>query len=198
MNLIARSKSLATALRKTLAEQNVVRSHSACLEIVARQLGFSNWNALKAASDAQVQLGMTIFVEHGREQDAIVFYEKALGAVKGAAYSHGGVLIGAELMLGHIAISVAGANPRRELEPSRGGPFFPKARGAVSTIFRLEVRDIDATLKQAIAAGASIRDEIQLSTNRLRAASFFDPFGYIWGLHENTSAVSGRKAMRAR
>lgn len=42
------AKTMAKSLRDALADQNISLSHSACLEIVARQFGFANWNTLSA------------------------------------------------------------------------------------------------------------------------------------------------------
>ena len=42
------AKTMAKALRQTMAEKNVDLSHSECLEIVARQFGYANWNVLAA------------------------------------------------------------------------------------------------------------------------------------------------------
>jgi len=44
----AQAKSMARALRSALAERDVDLSHSACLELVARQHGLSDWNTLSA------------------------------------------------------------------------------------------------------------------------------------------------------
>ena len=42
------AKAMAKALRGSLAAQSVVLSHSQCLEIVAKQFGFADWNTLSA------------------------------------------------------------------------------------------------------------------------------------------------------
>lgn len=48
MNSFLESKLMARALRSSLAERGITLSHSACLELVARQFGFSDWNVLSA------------------------------------------------------------------------------------------------------------------------------------------------------
>lgn len=40
------AKAMAKSLRAALTERNVALSHSECLEIIARQLGFTDWNTL--------------------------------------------------------------------------------------------------------------------------------------------------------
>jgi len=41
-------KTMAKSLRDSLVNRNISLSHSACLEIVARQFGFADWNTLSA------------------------------------------------------------------------------------------------------------------------------------------------------
>jgi hypothetical protein len=42
------AKAMANSLRDSLATRSVSLSHSACLEIVAKQFGFADWNTLSA------------------------------------------------------------------------------------------------------------------------------------------------------
>jgi catechol 2,3-dioxygenase-like lactoylglutathione lyase family enzyme len=48
MRTYLQSKAMAGALRECLASKNVSLSHADCLEIVARQFGFHDWNTLAA------------------------------------------------------------------------------------------------------------------------------------------------------
>lgn len=88
------------------------------------------------------------------------------------------------MRIGHFAFSVVGANPNREKEPWRGGPFFPKDPGAVSIVLRLNTADPEAALARAVAAGAAIRNPLERDEAGRRCAAVIDPFGYIWGLVE--------------
>jgi hypothetical protein len=47
------AKTMAKSLRDSLVGRNIPLSHSACLEIVARQFGFADWNTLSAKLPAQ-------------------------------------------------------------------------------------------------------------------------------------------------
>jgi PhnB protein len=131
-----------------------------------------------------IGLGLAIFVQHGREQEAADFYSEAFEARQLKTHKIDGELAGVEMLMGGLRISVAGSNPRREEEPSYGGPFFPKSAGAVSTIIQLTVPDIEACFAQAIVAGAALRDRVQTDVEGRRVASLFDPFGHIWVLIE--------------
>jgi hypothetical protein len=44
---------MAKSLRDPLAARSVVLSHSECLEIVAKQFGFADWNTLSAKLDVE-------------------------------------------------------------------------------------------------------------------------------------------------
>lgn len=48
MSTVKDAKSMAKSLRNALAEREVALSHGECLEVVARQLGFADWNTLAA------------------------------------------------------------------------------------------------------------------------------------------------------
>ncbi len=47
------AKAMATSLRDSLATRSVLLSRSECLEIVAKQFGFADWNTLAAKADAK-------------------------------------------------------------------------------------------------------------------------------------------------
>ena len=47
------AKAMAKSLRDSLAARRVSFSHSECLEIVARQFGFADWNTLAAKMDVE-------------------------------------------------------------------------------------------------------------------------------------------------
>lgn len=132
----------------------------------------------------EISFEMSLFVEHGREQEAADFYSAAFGATVVEPYSLDGVLMGFAMRFGAMPVAVAGSNPRREENPSYGGPFFPKAAGSVSAIFTLTVGDIERTMERAIEAGAVTRDVVQVDVLGRRVASVFDPFGHIWALVE--------------
>ncbi len=127
---------------------------------------------------------VSLYVEHGREQEAANFYKAAFAAEQIDRHYFDGELVSVELLLGSLSLAVVGSNPTREKNPSLGGPFFPKTAGAVSTVITLIVSNLEQTMERAIRAGATIRDDIELDVNGYRAANVFDPFGHIWGLNE--------------
>ncbi len=54
------AKTMAKSLRDSLVDRNVSLSHSTCLEIVARQLGFADWNTLSAKLPAEGGLAIPL------------------------------------------------------------------------------------------------------------------------------------------
>jgi Glyoxalase superfamily protein/ClpX C4-type zinc finger len=63
------AKSMAKSLRASLVDRNVSLSHSTCLEIVARQIGFADWNTLSSKLPAQEKPG-TYLKNEGISQTA--------------------------------------------------------------------------------------------------------------------------------
>lgn len=57
----------------------------------------------------------------------------------------------------------------------------------------LEVGDAELVLQRALRSGAIIRDALQRDLEGRRVATFFDPFGHIWGVIERV-AEGRRKA----
>jgi hypothetical protein len=53
------AKAMAKSLRDSLAARSVSLSHSECLEIVAKQFGFADWNTFSAKLDAEPDLRMS-------------------------------------------------------------------------------------------------------------------------------------------
>lgn len=192
MESITRYKSMAKAMRHALAKRRINLPHSTCLEIVASQAGFSDWNVLKAACENDLSLSLTVFIEHSRQAEAVRFYETVFDTSSTAIYSPDNQWIGSDLRVGNSVISVAGSNPRREAEPWRGGPFFPKEKGAVNVILCVTVSNAEDVLQRAVAAGATVRDKLQVSIHGIRGATFFDPFGHIWGIREKTPGHRSR------
>ncbi len=142
--------------------------------------------------DMSIQL--SLFLEHGREREAANFYAAAFGAQEMDTCSIDGVLAGVAMRFGELPVTVAGSNPNREKMPSYGGPFFPKEAGAVSTIFQVNVGDIDTAVQRAVLAGAVIRDNIQTDEIGRWVASIFDPFNHIWTFVERKRETTSRAA----
>lgn len=194
MSSMLQAKTMAKALRKALAERHVVLSHSQCLELVSRQFGYADWNTLAAAINDQAAVQFTVIVEHGRQRQAADFYQAVFGAKQARSHTLDHEVVAVELQLGPTRFGVCGANPKREAEPSRGGPFFPKAPGAVSATATVEVGNVESVLRRALGEGAILRYGLDRDTEGRRCATFIDPFGHIWGVSEGGATDRKRTA----
>jgi hypothetical protein len=74
MRTYKNAKAMAKSLRESLAARSVLLSHSECLEIVARQSGFANWNTLCAKLDVESRQALRT---SGPEQVSCSFCKKS-------------------------------------------------------------------------------------------------------------------------
>jgi hypothetical protein len=92
MHTREQAKSMAKSMRSALADRQVSLSHGACLEIVARQLGFVDWNTLAAAlptgeaNAAPAQVSCSFCGKHRHEVRALV--EGGCSRLRGSAAGH--------------------------------------------------------------------------------------------------------------
>jgi PhnB protein len=106
---------------------------------------------------------------------AIEFYGRAFGleAVNRIVDDHGKVSH-AELRIGEAAIYVADEYP--DFENIVG----PESLGGTSVIIDLEVTDVDAVFRSAIAAGASALRRPDHPEAGVQSAKVVDPYGHVW------------------
>jgi uncharacterized glyoxalase superfamily protein PhnB len=137
-------------------------------------------------------IGLTIFVPHGRQQEAAAFYLVAFGATSPRHWisPRTGEVTGIDIAVSRATFTVSGANPKRETDPSLPGPCAVPPPGRGSTIFQLCVDDVDATVKIAAAAGATVRTPPEDADWGDRVATIVDPFGHIWALATISREIS--------
>lgn len=113
---------------------------------------------------------------------AIAFYKKALGAKEKSRMDHGGKVMHAELQIGDSVIMLGDECPEYNNSPqSLGGTTF--------CLF-VYVDDVDATVKQAIAAGAKLKKPVEDQFWGDRCGTFVDPFGHMWMIATHVEDVS--------
>ena len=127
---------------------------------------------------------------------AIEYYTKAFGAKELARMSAPGGKIGhAELEIGDSRIMLSDPFPQASTRP-------PKDLGGTSASVFMYVEDVDALVKQATDAGATVTMEVADQFWGDRFGTITDPFGHVWSIATHVEDVPpeemerrGREAM---
>jgi PhnB protein len=108
--------------------------------------------------------------------EAIEYYKKAFGAKeRGRMDAPGGKIGHAELEIGDALVMLSDALPQFSTRP-------PKELGGTSASVFLYVEDVDAVVKQAVDAGATVEMEVADQFWGDRFGSITDPFGHVWAI----------------
>ena len=114
---------------------------------------------------------------------AIDWYVKAFGAKESVRMEAPGGKIGhAELELGDSRIMLADPFPQASTRP-------PKELGGTSAGAFLYVEDVDALVKQAVDAGATVTMEVADQFWGDRFGTITDPFGHVWSIATHVEDV---------
>ena len=106
---------------------------------------------------------------------AIEFYQRALGAKEKFRFQIGDEIPHAELLIGDSSINVTGEWPE-------GGRFSAETLGNSPVWMSIQVSDVDAFTKHAVAEGMKLVREPKDQFYGHRDATLEDPFGYTWGV----------------
>lgn len=119
--------------------------------------------------------------------DAITFYIKAFNAVELTRLpSPQGKLMHAIVRIGNSALMLVDENPQ-------WGLLGPKALKGSPVTVHLFVENVDATVAQAVAAGAKITMPITDMFWGDRYAQIEDPFGHRWSVATHTRDLSSEE-----
>ena len=122
--------------------------------------------------------------------EAIEYYKKAFGAKERVRMSAPGGKIGhAELEIGDSLVMLADALPQFTTRP-------PKELGGTSVSVFMYVEDVDAVVKRAVDAGATITMEVADQFWGDRLGSVKDPFGHVWSIATHVEDVSPEEMER--
>ncbi|NCT92566.1 VOC family protein [Cellulomonas sp. APG4] len=131
---------------------------------------------------------LTPFIAVPRAAEAVEFYRDVLGARVVDVTEMGGVVVHAELDLGHGRLQLGEPTPDFGLVP-------PPADGACYSL-GLYCTDVDALTARAEAAGASVREAPTTFVSGDRFASVVDPFGVRWSLMTRVEDLSEEESTR--
>jgi PhnB protein len=140
--------------------------------------------SVKPIPDGYHSVTPYLIIGRGKAGEAIDFYTRAFNAkeIMRMPGSEGGI-VHAEIQLGDSKIMLADEAPKMD---AYGPDHF---KGSPVTLF-VYVPDVDATTKQATAAGATVVRPLADQFYGDRNASLTDPFGHRWCLATHVRDVS--------
>ena len=114
---------------------------------------------------------------------AIEYYLKAFGAKELVRMEAPGGKVGhAELELGDSRIMLPDPFPQASTRP-------PKELGGTSASVFMYVEDVDAVVKRAVDAGATVTMEVANQFWGDRFGTITDPFGHVWSIATHVEDV---------
>jgi len=114
---------------------------------------------------------------------AIEYYLKAFGAKELVRMEAPGGKVGhAELELGDSRIMLSDPFPQASTRP-------PKELGGTSASVFMYVEDVDAAVKRAVDAGATVTMEVANQFWGDRFGTITDPFGHVWSIATHVEDV---------
>ena len=138
--------------------------------------------AVKAIPDGYYSL--TPYLVCKGAAQAIDFYKKAFGAVELMRMpGPEGRVMHAEVKIGNAILMLADENPEQ-------GHLSPASRGGSTSSVMLYTDDVDATFKQAVAAGAKPNMPPVDMFWGDRMGNLTDPFGHTWAIATHKEDVS--------
>ncbi len=115
---------------------------------------------------------------------AIDFYKQAFGATELMRMDAPGGKVGhAELKIGDSLVMISDPFPQSTVRPPA------EVGGSTASIF-MYVEDVDAAVKQAVDAGATVTMEVEDMFWGDRFGSVSDPFGHTWSIATHVEDLS--------
>lgn len=122
--------------------------------------------------------------------EAIEFYKDAFGARERARMEGpGGMIAHAELEIGSSVVMLADPFPQSSCRP-------PKELGGTSVSVFLYVEDVDAVVKRAVDAGATVTMPVDDMFWGDRYGKVTDPFGHEWELATHKEDLTPEEVAR--
>jgi len=115
---------------------------------------------------------------------AIEFYKKAFGAKELVR------MPGPDGKLGHAEVQIGDSRVMLSDEYEAMSFFGPQTRGGTTVLIHLYVKDVDATVARAVAAGGKVVRPLQDQFYGDRTCSIEDPFGHLWYVATHTRDLS--------
>lgn len=176
--------------KKTLARKAATTTKLAGAKKSARKTAAKpSTKKVKAIPD-----GMTAVTPHlvcAGAADAIEFYQRAFNAVEeGRMPGPDGKLMHASVRIGGAAVMLVDEMPER-------GVLGPKSLKGSPVTIHLYVKDADATVDQAVKAGAKVIMPLSDMFWGDRYGMIVDPFGHQWSIGTHQRDVSPKEMQQA-
>jgi PhnB protein len=140
--------------------------------------------SVKPIPDGYHSVTPYLIIDDGQASQALDFYARAFNAKELMRMPRpGGGIAHAEMQLGDSRIMLADEAPKMDA-------FGPKHYTGSPVTLHCYVPDVDATTKQATAAGAKIVRPLEDQFYGDRSAGLQDPFGHKWYLSTHVRDVS--------
>jgi PhnB protein len=152
--------------------------------------------AVKPIPEGYPTISPSLAVDSAAE--AIEFYKRAFGATERMRMDGpGGSIAHAELQVGDSIVMLSDPFPQASTAP-------PKELGGTSVTMFMYVEDVDAFVKRAVDAGATVTMPVDDMFWGDRFGSITDPYGHSWSIATHVEdvppeemEVRGREAMAA-
>jgi PhnB protein len=127
---------------------------------------------------------VTPYLACGDAAGAIEFYKKAFGAAEVMRMPAPGGKIG------HAEVKIGDSRVMLTDEYAQMNFLSPQSRGGTTVHIHLYVKDVDAMMERAVAAGAKILREVKDQFYGDRTGSLEDPFGHVWHIATHKQDLS--------
>ena len=116
--------------------------------------------------------------------EAIEFYKQAFGDEELFRFPTPDGKVGhAEIKIGNSPIMLADAYPAM-------GYNSPKSLGGSPVSLMIYIENVDTVFRQAVAAGATVKEAVADKFYGDRSGSLIDPFGHVWHVATHKEDVS--------
>jgi PhnB protein len=122
--------------------------------------------------------------------EAIEFYKKAFGAKELMR------MPGPEGKLGHAEIGIGGSRVMLSDEYPPMDFLGPQSRGGTTVHLHVYMKDVDAVVERAVAAGAKLVQPVENKFYGDRTGSVQDPFGHVWHIATHVEDVPPKEMSR--
>ena len=114
---------------------------------------------------------------------ALEYYKSALGAKELLRMQ------GPDGEVGHAEIKIGDSHVMMADEMPNLGFLGPQSRGGTTVQLMIYVKDVDATVDKAVAAGGKLKRAVQDQFYGDRSGTIEDPFGHVWTIATHVEDV---------